>query len=70
MGPYRIVKAQGENFFELDLPEHLRASRARNVSHSREQSPPPTGTGHDARADGIRSGAPGDLARARRTGGI
>ena len=48
-GPHRLLKAQGDNAFELDIPEHLRISRTRNVSefrrdkvdHSRPQAPPP-----------------------------
>ena len=49
MGPFRLLQARGENAFELDLPDHLCASRTRNVSefkrdqtdYDREQPPPP-----------------------------
>ena len=48
-GPHCLLKARGDNAFELDIPEHLRISRTRNVSefrrnqvdHSRPQAPPP-----------------------------
>ena len=48
-GPHRLLQARGDNAFELDIPEHLRISRTRNVAefkrdqvdHSRPQAPPP-----------------------------
>ena len=48
-GPHRLLEARGENAFELDIPEHLRISRTRNVAefkrdqvdNSRPQDPPP-----------------------------
>ena len=48
-GPHRLLQARGDNAFDLDIPEHLRISRTRNVAefkrdqvdHSRPQAPPP-----------------------------
>ena len=47
-GPHRLLQARGENAFDLDIPEHLRISRTRNVAefkrdqvdHSCQQPPP------------------------------
>ena len=48
-GPHRLLQARGNNAFELDIPEHLRISRTRNVAEfkcdqvdrGRPQAPPP-----------------------------